>query len=500
MNFLRRRNSLQLKFSVLFVVLLLSVSAVYLYMVTDSSEMYLAEVTQKRNLDLAASIAQELKIDSATNVIPTQTMQELFHQAMIINPYIKLYLVGHSGEVLTYSAPPETVILDYINVVPLRTFLDGSQPLPIFGDDPRAPQRPAVFSATALNNSDGSLHCYLYITLNNDSASEEAASVRKSYIFHVLIRALGVALIVALLIGLLFIFLLTRDLKKMSETVRKMEAGDYTARIEVDSSDELSELAAAFNTMAAKIDTAMTQLKQNDELRRELVANISHDLRTPLASVEGYVETILMKEHLMTEAEKKNYLETILKNTKSLGRLVSELFQLSQLEARQTEPKPETFSIAELTQDIALKFKPKAKEADITLSCEFTEQLPLVYADISLIERVLQNLIDNALQYTMPGGKVHVKLFQYEQDRVKVEVTDTGAGISTEDLHHVFDRFYRSTHVRRKAKGGLGLGLAIARKIVELHGSLLQVNSKVGIGSTFWFTLPVSKEVQPVSS
>ncbi len=495
MNFFKKRNSLQLKFSLLFVVLLLSVSAVYLYMVTNSTDMYLAEVTQKRNLDLAASIAQELKIDSATDIISSEKIKELFNVAMIINPAINLYLVGHEGELLTYSVPPDKVLTDRVNVRAIEQFLDGSVPLPIFGDDPCAPQRPTIFSATTLTSTDGSLHCYLYVTLNSNPASDEAASVRQSYIFRVLIRALGVALAVALIVGLLFIFLLTRDLKKMVWAVKKMEKGDYATRIHFRSSDELSELSAAFNTMAEKIETAMSKLRQNDALRRELVANISHDLRTPLASVEGYVETILMKEHLLTEAEKKSYLEVILKNTKSLSRLVSELFELSQLEARQTKPSPETFSIAELAQDIVLKFRPRAEAQDIRLHCAFAENIPLVYADISLTERVLQNLIDNALQYTPAQGKVRINIKPQDASSVSIAVNDTGQGISQEDLPHIFDRFYRSTHVRRKSRGGLGLGLAIAKRIVELHGSTLEVRSEIGKGSRFLFTLPVSREV-----
>ncbi len=488
-------NSLQFKLSLLFVLLLLAVSAVNIYMVTESSENYLAEVMQRRNTDLAASIAQTLNIDSATNAVPPKEIESLFKAAMIINPSIELYLIGHDGVVMNASAKPGELKLQTVNTANIEALLNQSQPLPIFGQDPREPGSPKVFSAHPLNKDDGTFHCYLYIVLSNEHAPiEKAASVRQSFIMKALFRTLLIAMGVTLVIGLFMIFFLTRNLKKMSEAVHSIENGDYSVRIDIKSSDELSELGSAFNTMAEKIETSMQKLRHNDELRRELIANISHDLRTPLASLEGYIETILLKEHLLTEEEKKSYLETILKNTKSLGRLVSELFQLSKLEAKQTELQPEIFSITELIQDILLKFMPKAKEADVKLFCYPEEQVPLVFGDISLIERVLQNLIENAIAYTPRQGKVLVNILKASDTQVRIEITDTGKGIHKKDLEHIFDRFYRSDRVRPKTKQGLGLGLAIAKKIVELHGSDLQVISKVGQGTTFFFVLDISEK------
>ena len=363
--------------------------AVYFYMMSTSSADYLAEMTQKRNADLAASIAKELAIDPATNQLPSEELENLFHAAMIINPSIKLYMIGHEGEILTASANPGEIKVKAVDVARIEAFIHKTDSMPIYGDDPRFPTEPKVFSATSLLSQDGSLHCYLYITLGSEQKAD-AASIRHSYILLVLGRALLVALAVTLIIGFLCVLWLTKDLKKVSTAVRQMERGDYTARVEANSSDEVNELAVAFNTMASKIHSAMTQLKQNDELRRELIANISHDLRTPLASVEGYVETILHKKHLLTEQEKQHYLETILKNTRRLGRLVADLFELSKLEARQTQPKPETFSLVELAHDILLQLTPKAQQNDIKLKSDFAREVPLTYADISLIERVLQ--------------------------------------------------------------------------------------------------------------
>ena len=156
MNWLRnifRINSLPLKLSLLFVALLLTVSAIYFYTILGSTGEYVAEVTQQRNRALAASIAQEMKIDSATNQVPEAKLKELFHAAMIINPSIKLYIVGHGGEILTASAEPGEVKLDSVNVKHIEDFIHERVPLPIYNDDPREPTHPKIFSAAALASS-----------------------------------------------------------------------------------------------------------------------------------------------------------------------------------------------------------------------------------------------------------------------------------------------------------------------------------------------------------
>ena len=296
---------------------------------------------------------------------------------------------------------------------------------------------------------------------------------------------------VVLVAGLLLIFVLTRNVRKLSDAVRQVQAGEFATRVEIAADDEIGQLGRAFNEMAATIETSHEALRQTDTLRRELVANISHDLRTPLASIEGYAETILLKEHLLTETERRTYLQTIVKNTQSLGRLVSELFDLSKLEARQTEAHVEPFSITELIQDNLLNFEPQARQQHIHLSGELPPNMPFVLADVALIERVLQNIIANALQYTPEQGRVTVSVVTTPDDpaHLCVSVADTGRGISPDDLPNIFDRFYRSGQMREKSR--LGLGLAIAHKIMELHDSRIAIESTPDVGTTVSFRLPV---------
>ncbi|GAA4010570.1 ATP-binding protein [Hymenobacter fastidiosus] len=488
-----RPASLQARLSLLFVVLLLAVSGVYVFLLARSTEKYLAEDLQKRNRGLAASVAEVLEIDEATNEIPQATLRRTFDAAMVINPNIKLYLVGLDGRILTSSAEPGEVKLTRIPMAPVLAFVAATQPLPILGADPRNPAVARAFSAVRLNTRNGQPHCILYITLGGGVTADETASLRQSYILGLLLRTLTLAGGAALLVGLLLISFLTKNLHRLSTAVRRLQSGDFTTRVTgIRPGDELGELATAFNDMAARTEQALADLQSNDRLRRELVANISHDLRTPLASIEGYTETILLKQHLLTDTERQTYLQTILKNTRSLKRLVSELFELSKLEARQTVARPEPFSVTELVQDVLLKLEPEARVRAIELRASWDKDVPFVCADVGLIERVLQNLLDNALRYTPPGGQVVVAIAAPDaQQRIPLLVRDTGRGIAPTDLPHVFDRFYRSDQVREKSKDGLGLGLAIASRIVALHHSSLTVTSTEGTGTCFAFSLPV---------
>jgi signal transduction histidine kinase len=250
--------------------------------------------------------------------------------------------------------------------------------------------------------------------------------------------------------------------------------------------------------MAERLVAQLDQLQTNDRLRRELVAHVSHDLRTPLASLHGYLETLRLKEAQLSPLERADYLDTALRQSKRLTRLVSELFELAQLDARQTEPEIEPLAVTDLVQDVVQKFSLRAKQRDIQLSIGLgtsadggpAELLPLVLADIALTERVLENLIGNALDHTPEHGQVRLSLYR-RGDRVEVTVSDNGQGIAAEHLAHIFEPFYQAGN-RHRGNQHAGLGLAIARRIVELQHGELRVTSEVGHGAAFSFSMPVA--------
>ena len=222
-------------------------------------------------------------------------------------------------------------------------------------------------------------------------------------------------------------------------------------------------------------------------LRRDLVANVSHDLRTPLVAMRGYLEVLATRGERLTAEQRQNYIAIALRQCEQLARLVDSLFELAQLDFKGVTLACESFSLAELASDIAQKFALAAGDAGVTLRSETSPRLPQVHADLGLIERVLDNLIDNALQHTPTGGEVRIAIAAVG-DAVRVRVADTGSGISSDDLPHVFERHWRGGKKARES--GAGLGLAIARRILELHGRTIEVDSELGRGTCFTFSLP----------
>ena len=487
-----RPKRLQVRLSLLFVALLLGVSGVYAWLLMDSADEYTAEEIQRRNHALAASVAPLLRPDERTNLIPKAALRQVFGANAGLNPRDQRYLLGLDGRILRASAQPGEVKLARVPVAPIRALLGPGAAIPIWGTDPRKPGTPSLFSAALLRTRAGMPYAYLYVTLGWRPDAGEPAALRQSYLLRLLLGTLALAVVSVLVIGLLLIWLLTRNLYRLAAAARRLRDGDYGTRVTgIRPGDELSELAAAFNGMAARTQQAIEALETNDRLRRELIANVSHDLRTPLASVKGYVETILRKQTILTHAEQQSYLLTVLNNADTLERLVGELFELSKLEARQLLPRPEPFAVAELVQDVLSTLKPAAQARTVQLEVQHPSDLPFACADVGMVQRVLQNLLDNALHYTPAGGRVCVAVAPAPDPRhLRLEISDTGLGIAAADLPHVFDRHYRAAPGQVKQQGGCGLGLAIARKIVELHGSELRVTSQEGQGTCFAFELP----------
>jgi len=259
--------------------------------------------------------------------------------------------------------------------------------------------------------------------------------------------------------------------------------------------DEIALLEAAIGAMQSRIELQLERLREADRMRRELVSNISHDLRTPLSNIQGYVETVLLRADRLDAAAREQHLRTALRHADLLGKRIADLFQLSTLDAGRVAPVLEAFCLAELLQDVVAGYRLEAGRRGVRIELDAGSQLTtLVRADIRLIERVLQNLVDNALRHTPAGGAVTLGLAPRD-GRVEVSVRDTGTGIAQEDLPHIFERYWRGEQAGAAplAPGSsAGLGLAIVQRIVELHGSAVQVRSAPREGACFLFGLAVA--------
>ncbi|MGD2053127.1 MAG: ATP-binding protein [Gammaproteobacteria bacterium] len=477
-------------------VLLLLVGLVLIHMIKHSSTLYQQEVSQKLNADLAGHIVAEqpLMIDGRVN---EAILDDLFHDLMVINPSIELYILDNSGRILGYFAPEGKVKLERVALRPILTYISGDARYPLKGDDPRNPEQHKVFSAAEIRDGAG-LQGYLYIVLGGEHYDDIVAMLGNSFILDSTLLVLLAALSVALLGGMFAFALLTRRLRLLGNVMRHYGNGnrnsnsDISACFSVDQSanDEIAELGRQFNTMAQKIDQQIKELQQMDSMRRDMVANVSHDLRTPLTTMRGYLETLLLKSDELSVDEQKQYLETALSHSEHLARLVEELFELARLDSCETVVYSEPFSMCELVQDVAQKYRLLAEERAVRLETHLNPDAPLVYGDIAMMQRVLENLLDNGLRHTPAGGSISISV-DIDSGNVVVKVADTGKGIPSEVVPRIFERFYQQDTTRENYANA-GLGLAIVQRILELHNSVIKVNSELEHGTTFTFQMTSS--------
>jgi len=477
----------------LFIVILIGTS--YVLLTVFFAQEYISETQQRLHAHLAQHLIDE-KFQAEKPFLEDGTVNkplfgDLMHDMMAVNRTIEVYLLSEEGQV-RYS-----VVLDEqrmaegefsVDLGPIETFVNAGGYEFVLGDDPLVPGEKRIFSAAPFDVE--GQKGYIYIILAGQQWQTLSEGILGSYSLRGGLLAFGMALLFALVVGLLLISYLTRNLRKLIFAMRKFEDGDMKARVAVQGQGEIAQLGRHFNRMATAIWENFEAIKSTERLRQDLIANVSHDLRTPLAVIHGYAETLQIKGENLPQEEQDRYVRVILRNATKLKKLVGELFELSKLEAQQVKPKPEVVALDGLLEDIREQYRMLAAEKGITLAVDASGvEKGKVWADLSLIERVCQNLLDNAIKFTPEGGEVRVSLHPSEQPGwVAVEVSDTGVGIPPEELPHIFDRYATRNRVN-PAQGGTGLGLAIARKIMELHESTLRVRSQLQRGTSFTFEL-----------
>lgn len=290
----------------------------------------------------------------------------------------------------------------------------------------------------------------------------------------------------AFILGLALARQISSPLRLLAAAARRIATGDMTARVKVQSKDEVGQLSVDFNDMA-------DALSRNQQLRRQMTADIAHELGTPLSVIQGNLEAMLDGVIPLTPQQVASLHDQSL----LLSRLISDLRQLSLAEAGQLKLNRSPTDLASLVQHTIEAMQPSAQTAGVSLTVSLQPELPKTGADPDRIAQVVHNLLSNAIRYSSEGGRILVNVEMKGRDLLQVSVSDTGSGILPEDLPRIFDRFYRADHSRTKSTGGAGLGLAIAREIVNAHGGRIWAESQPARGSTFFFTLPVSPSSQP---
>jgi signal transduction histidine kinase len=295
---------------------------------------------------------------------------------------------------------------------------------------------------------------------------------------------------IAMSLGYFLSNALTDDIVVLNQAAKEVAKGNLRVRVPVTGRNEMAELAHTFNEMAEQLEAAARKQRELDTLRRNLVAWIGHDLRTPLTSIRVLLEA-LADGVVDDPTTVQRYLQTAQRHIRSLSVLIDDLFELAELDAGGLSLEQLPNSISDLISDTLESFSALAAQQDVTLEGSVEPGVDPVRMDTEKIGRVLANLVNNALQHTPPGASVQILAYRVAKG-VQVEVCDTGEGIDSADLPHIFDQFYRGEKSRSRDTGGSGLGLAIAKGIVEAHGGCIGAKSIADGGTRFFFTLPGS--------
>jgi len=463
------------------------VGAVYVYVTATAASDFFKTTKQKLNREVAGELLNEVPV-FLNDSLNEKAVKRIMDHHMEVNPTIEVYILDKDGKILTYDAPPEKIKKSHVSLVPIREFLKGEESANyILGNDPKAPDVCKVFSVAPVFEEEVTKG-YVYAILASEKYDDISSMLMSNFIYKVGVKTFLITVLFAIVIGLISIRYLTRNFKVIVAGVNRFISGDYQTQIELNSQGEFSQLADCLNEMALTISENIEQLKSIEKLRKELVANVSHDLRTPIAITHGYIETLLMKNNSMSAEEREHFLQIVLNSTENLEKLVADLFELSKLESEKVELKLAKINFSELTHDVSSRFKILANRKGVELKVMATD-MGIIEVDVVLIERAIQNLIENAIKFTPKGGEVLIQVTRSDRE-LRFSVKDSGTGIGEEYLPFVFDR-YKKIEAETKNNKGAGLGLAIVKRILELHTIIIKVKSEKEKGAEFYFDVPI---------
>lgn len=520
-------SSLFARLSLFFLLILLTLGLTTLWVSHRNSRDYFLEFTQQLNGPIAMYMADNADL-IVNRQINTAAFAKLTGHVMVINPSVEVYLLDTEGKVIesvdnAQGSTSVSTSAEYVDMEPIQRFLSPGSVYPIFGTNPRKPDSKSIFSVAPLNTSpsigqETEQLGFVYVVLAGERHQSLLNSLSDSYSIKNLSLTLAGTLLFALLAGVAVFFLLTRRLRLLTQKASSWQSNlqlrtesfdasapsasfliNSQAEMRMASSrDEIDVLAATYDSMANQLLSQFQHLQASDKNRREFFANISHDLRTPLTTMQSYLETLVQRSDSLSPSDRKKYLETAHKQTLRLRRLVMQLFELSKLTSGSVVLEPERFSLLELSFDCIQQFALEAEQSGVALSVKPSDddaQHFDVIADIALIQRVFENLLANALRFTPVGGAIAIELKRESVDAVTVIVSDTGVGISKEKLQHVFTRHYPEMIIDKDSSGSAGLGLSIVKNIIELHQSSVQMASVQSSGTQVIFSLPSTASV-----
>ena len=495
------KNSFLNRLLAIFITVFVALTVLVLYLFSQSTQTFEKQASQQLHQELASHMVAENQLLSNGEIEP-KALKHAFHTMMLLGPAFEIYVVDRAGNLLAYSADESKIKRRQIDLAPVRAFIANGRDFPLTGDDPRSHTRQKIFSAAEIHSDQG-LEGYLYVIIGGELSDSVYDMMADNQIIQQGVVVILAAFVFALVVALLLVVILTRPLRQLSHEVTRyrQNEGWQGANLHqlqddywrVDADHDIARLGGTFKEMALTIGEQFDQVQQIDAQRKELLAYISHDLRTPLASLQGYLETWQIQHREIPPEAGEHYIEVALKNARKLNILVEQVFELAHLENGQVQLTREPVAIAELAQDVVQSFQLKAARRNIKLQISPRDSSLQVDGDIAKLERVLSNLVENAIRHTLDGGEVTIgfkRIRVDNRDQISIAVSDTGIGIPKDELPRVFEAHFRASNKRGEGSRNAGLGLAIVRALLLLHQSEIMVDSEEQKGTTFSFCLP----------
>lgn len=459
------------------------------------------QAEQKLHLNLAEHLVSDNPL-LKQGVYDYKALENLFHTLMLLGPAFEFYFVDPSGEILTYSAKPGKVKRKRINLSPILQLIENAENMPVYGDDPRNLDKLKIFSAAPVYSNEpsenlqnkGELQGYLYVIIGGEAYDTVFSRIKSNDTLLITASWLLAALVFLFIISLLLLRYFTKPIKQLAKEIYQIQQANFDLQqVELSlwpkhQSNEVHMLGNSLNTIVRLIHQQINLLEQNDNQRRELLTHLSHDLRTPLASLQGYLEILTLKNTQLDKEQQQAYLAITLNNCKQLKHLIDQIFELAHLESGRVSVNNEMFNLGELVYDIVAKFSLKAQKSQVKLVIEPTVCDFNTICDIAKLERVLSNLIDNALRHTPENGTITINVFAKEC-KLTIQVSDTGSGIKAEEINYIFDARYRASNAIGNKKQHGGLGLAISKRLLHILNSDIKVQSEFGQGTQFEFSI-----------
>lgn len=428
---------------------------------------------------------------------------EKLQNYVLYSPNTGLYLLDTDGKVLATAGDGRAFWNTYrVDLTPIQSAWEIDQQMPVWGDDPDAPGKRWITAARPVIEND-MLHGWLYLVARSADLGMPEPNLLKSYAIRTAAKVALLVLAIGVLLTMAMVAILTRPLVGLTRAAEQVKGSGFTDDPNehpfphIDRHDEVGRLSRTFRDMVLRLRQEMRRVTETDTHRREMVASVSHDLRTPLTALIGLLETVRLKRGSLSTEQQQQYVERALMNAHHLQRLTDALAELAKLDNPDFSAQREPIAIGELAADVVQRYEQQAQQAGVQLSIDYPDALPLARVDAGLVERALANLLDNALRVTPRGGEVRVRV-RREDHTVRLEVSDTGPGVAPEDQPLIFDRFYQTSQ-HRDQRGSAGLGLAIVKRVAELHGGSAGVSSTPPRGSLFYLLLPSSiARIEPI--